>query len=83
MVSHEYWIDIYPTNEFVYPWRIRITETRNYLVLEEIKVKSEEEVISKVKSYWDRYGREKVRFAEHVYSIGPNKLLESMVISSN
>ena len=72
MVNHEYWLDIYPTDEFVLPWRVVVTETRNYKVIENIKMANEDEVIEKVISYWKRYGKDKARLAQHVYAVGPN-----------
>lgn len=72
MVNHEYWVEVYPTNDFVYPWRVEVTETRLYQVIENVKMRTEEEVIEKVKSYWRRYGKDKARFAEHVYFVAPN-----------
>jgi len=72
MVRHEYWAEIYPTDDFVNPWRVQVTETRNYKIIENVLLNSEEKVIEKINSYWNRYGRDKVMLGEHVYFVSPN-----------
>jgi len=71
MVNHEYWLEIYPNEEAVRPWKVVVTETHNYNVIENVKLRTKEEVVDKINSYFKRYGRKNVRVGEHAYFIGP------------
>ena len=73
MEKKEYWIDIYPTDDFLNPWRVQVVEARNYKVIENVFLKNDEEVNNKVNSYTQRYGRNKLMIGEHVYFTYHNK----------
>ena len=79
VVNHDYWVEVYPTGKFDYPWKVEVTETRGHSVIEVLTVRTEDEGADIVKSYWNRYGKDKARYAEHVYYIAPNKRLAELL----
>jgi len=71
MVNHEYWLEIFPNEIASHPWKVLVTETRNYTVVENVLLRTDQEVIDKVRSYLRRYGKENIKIGEHVYYVGP------------